>query len=225
MNTRILKTLAYFILLFSHSLGAVPILDQQYGLIDRGGYGSIGFNTKAQTFTVGLDGYFTGFEIPLTGLGSATFEVQKTVNGVPVFGSSPIASSTIEISLTQTPTWFLFDISSYNISVKTGDILALVASDYSTVNNSPINWRGAGPSIPDPRTYDRGAFYSTTFQSPDTYVLSSSLSVLEDFSFRTYVDNQPMSTVPESSTLLNLIIGFFIMYLFTLYKPRGGVFK
>jgi len=178
------------VLLISRPLVAAQVLDQEYGLIDKGGYASISFNTRAQTFTVGLDGYLTGFEIPLTGVGTATFEVHRTVNGHPVFGSTPIATATIDVELTQSPTWFFFDISAFGISVYTGEILALV-SGVSTGNNSPVNWRGAGPSIPDPRTYDRGAHYSTTFQSPNSYLLSSSISVIEDFSFRTYVYEQP----------------------------------
>lgn len=192
MKHQTIRVIIGLLLLVSQSLVADPVLDQEYGLIDKGGYGSISFNTKAQTFTVGLDGYLTGFEIPLTGVGTATFEIHRTVNGRPVFGSTPIATSTIEIELTQTPTWFFFDISAFGISVYAGEMLALVTGVF-TGNDSPVNWRGAGPSIPDPRTYDRGAFYSTTFQSPSSYLLSSSYSVIEDYSFRTYVYEQPPS--------------------------------
>ena len=222
MKNRAKMCVTGFVLLISQSLGAAPVLDQEYGLIESGGSGSISSNTKAQTFTVGTDGYLSGFEIPLTGLGSATFELHETVNGIPIFGSTPIASSTIQIDLTQAPTWFLFDISSHGISVTTGEILALVAGD-STGTTSLINWRGAGPSIPDPRTYDRGAFYSTSFQSPDAYVLSSSSSVLEDFSFRTYVNNQPPSVVPIGSSLSNLTLGLLCLGLVQVFKRRKAI--
>lgn len=146
---------------------SAPILDQQY--TPEPGYAFMHAEldydlVRAQTFTVGLSGLLSGFEVYLSTPGSGgtlTFKVYRTISGVPDLGSASLAEATINISgLDENPMFYGGDLSASGLKVSPGDVYALVVQ-----GSGQATWRGeyddsGGFVLPH---YAGGAAYGPTF--------------------------------------------------------------
>lgn len=185
---------------------AVPILDQvfvpTYGFQHaelRDGY------LRAQTFTVGLSGLLTGFEVFLSTPGeggTATFGIYSTTGGVPNL-AAPLATATIDLSgLSGTPAFYFGNVSAAGLVVSAGDVYAIGF----TALGDPATWRGAtdGDAL-DIAHYALGTMYGPGW--------TSSLEALPyDLGFRTWVDSDvapppPPPSVPEPASLFLVGMG------------------
>ena len=112
---------------------SAPILDQQY--TPESGYAFMYAElrddlVRAQTFTVGLSGLLSGFDVylsqPESG-GTLTFKVYPTISGVPDLGSAFLAETTINISglpdYPNDPIFYSGDLSGSGLMVSPGDVL------------------------------------------------------------------------------------------------------
>lgn len=184
---------------------SAPILDQQY--TPEPGYAfmyaELDYDlVRAQTFTVGLSGLLSGFEVYLSTPGSGgtlTFKVYRTISGVPDLGSASLAEATINISgLSENPIFYSGDLSGSGLMVSPGDVYALVVQ-----GSGQATWRGeyddsGGFVLPH---YAGGAAYGPTF--------TQTIGPLGgDLGFRTYVDT---ASIPEPVTML--LFGFGLLGL------------
>lgn len=180
---------------------SAPILDQQY--TPEPGYAFMHAEldydlVRAQTFTVGLSGLLSGFEVYLSTPGSGgtlTFKVYRTISGVPDLGSASLAEATINISgLSENPIFYSGDLSGSGLMVSPGDVYALVVQ-----GSGQATWRGeyddsGGFVLPH---YAGGAAYGPTF--------TQTIGPLGgDLGFRTYVDT---ASIPEPATMLLIGLG------------------
>lgn len=184
---------------------SAPILDQQY--TPEPGYAFMHAEldydlVRAQTFTVGLSGLLSGFEVYLSTPGSGgtlTFKVYRTISGVPDLGSASLAEATINISgLDENPMFYGGDLSASGLKVSPGDVYALVVQ-----GSGQATWRGeyddsGGFVLPH---YACGTAYGPTF--------TQTIGPLGgDLGFRTYVDT---ASIPEPVTML--LFGFGLLGL------------
>lgn len=181
---------------------SAPILDQQY--TPEPGYAfmyaELDYDyVRAQTFTIGLGGLLSGFEVYLSepGLGGTlTFKVYPTITGVPDLESASLAEAVISISgLGEDPIFYSGDVSGSGLIVSPGDVYALVVQ-----GSGEATWRGEsdnGSGFPNLPHYAGGAAYGPTF----TQTIGP-LGI--DLGFRTYVDT---ASVPEPAAILLLGLG------------------
>ena len=161
------------------------ILDQEYNPDPVNAWYSNSDLYRAQVFTVGLTGQMERIEALLHGTGSATFDIWPTVggSGVPVAIDihSPLASGTIHFD-SDKPAFAGVDITSANLNVTAGDVLALVQIGGSSTGSG--SWAGDTSS-----GYGGGSFYSTYSSDP-----SGAWNLLDrDIGFRTFVVPEPAS--------------------------------
>lgn len=120
---------------------AAPQLDQVYDTSLMNSMSSdVGGPDKAQTFTVGTTGklvqidldmrkwvpsYMNGIPIPIKDL---LFDIRTTVNDRPIENDSTTLASLVipEASISTVRSFYSFDISPYDVSVTSGDKLAIV---------------------------------------------------------------------------------------------------
>ena len=169
---------------------AAPVqLDQQY----FSGVGSTQGPYVAQTFTVGINGTLAKVEIELDQSSGATFDIRPTSGGAPAASDS---SALANVALPNVPQFFPevydVDLSSFDIPVVQGEVLAFTLSGHFQVSMNTGPAYGGGPDL-----YTRGAAYIRGFPA-----WSPLLGGGADLDFRTYV--QP---TPEPSTLALLGVG------------------
>ena len=180
-------------------LAATPMLDQANEPPFAGG-GVSSSLYRAQTFTVGIDGILSGFEVYLNSFmdgNSSDFEIWNTVGGLPEpIPGTPLASATL--SFDSGPGFQFADISSFNLSVAVGDVLAIVQIGGSTPGGA--TWEANSNS------YAGGDGYTTISTDPTGPWQLPSFNL--DHGFRTYVDNG-VAGVPAPGTLALFALGLF----------------
>jgi len=173
-----MRRLALSLLLAVASPAAgAPILDQQAEVGQSSAFGLTEL-TRAQTFTVGVDGVLDSVELLLRGSATTTFEIHATTGGLPVLGSTPLASTMVTFTA-GFASWVAVDFSASALAVSVGDVLAIVQPG-GTSTGSGLWWAGSAG-------YVGGSLYATNDVSPTAYVEFSSL----DFNFRTYLVPEP----------------------------------
>jgi len=192
------------VLLWAPSSHAVPMLDQAFEG-DTTLTAPNGDLYRAQTFTVGLSGLLTGFEVSMAGGlegGTSDFEIWSTSGGVPqTIPGTALAAGTVSFG-TETEAWVGADISAFGLNVTVGDMLALVQIGGSSTGSA--SW--AGTSVGG---YAGGEAFGTYPSNPSGAwnVLTSAGGDTRDFKFRTFVDPDAVATVPEPSTVVLMGLG------------------
>jgi len=219
---KIVMTIMMFLGLASSGAFAAPLLDQYYEIgMDvadgpfRDGtvvYDDNNFNNSvAQTFTVGIGGELTGVAIQIgryfgTG-GTLGVDILGTSSGIPT-GSSLASASLAWSSLpdwdVNIPSAFVFvDLSSFNLSVLPGDVLAIALSVLSGPDPQSTwdgYWQGQ---------YSGGIAFSTWrsgFWEPQVLSDGQGGLLYGDMGFRTFVDPNT-NQVPEPSTWMLIVSG------------------
>ncbi len=198
MNRTLLRLLAGFVFAINVSIvHAAPIIDQEY-LGPANMSSTNGVLYRAQTFTVGLSGLLTRFEVNLRGYGGTSdFEIWGTDGVQPdaVGSGTPLASASLTLPGTGTTSeiaWVGADISSFLLNVSVGDVLAIVqiggASDTGSWSGRPSGSYSGGSEFSTWAIAPNGAWHATTTSN--------------DFLFRTFVEQ-----VPEPTTLALMGLG------------------
>jgi hypothetical protein len=183
---------------------AAPVLDQSYdpfaaptGVL--GGFNLYSSQALSQTFTVGTSGQLTSVDVMIRralAVGSTTLFLDvrnTTVGGLPVSndsGSGVLASVSFPSdSLSFNYAFFSVDLSSFNLDVTAGDLLAIAlrTPDQTAI----VQWAGEL----NPSFYVGGSAY---FRSSPVW---QEFSFQADLGFRTFVD---AASVPEPSALFLL---------------------
>jgi hypothetical protein len=199
--------LTVLLVAFSTPTHATPVIDQSCctpinALFEFGDF------TRAQTFTVGAPGIFTGIDLgvqPLAGV-LPTFELfagALTDGQVLASFGSPIATLALVdtgVPIPDTPpgaTFFFADLSSLGLFVRPNQQFSIVQRPGPSGGFGRAGWHGAIALSDQPSPYSAGDFLSTRIESPST------LSVVGFFdgAFRTYVDSSA-TAVPAPSALL-----------------------
>lgn len=182
------------LLLSSLSAAAQTTIDQSYNPASTTvSYGVSGSHARAQTFTVGLTGILIGVEIFTSAVSSDTlyWDLRPTVGGAPAAGqNSALASGSIlSSSLPASTAFHYFDLSSFNLSVSSGTVLAFAM--WGTTGNTVGGFFGRNDN-----GYAGGAGFTGT---PGLTTPWSELTNI-DFKFQTHV-------IPEPSTYALLAAG------------------
>lgn len=149
-------------------------------------YGVDGTHTRAQTFTVGINGTLVGVEI-FTGAVSADtlfWDLRPTTGGVPAAArSAALASGSLPSSSLPSPASFhYFDLSSFGINVSSGNVLAFTL--WGATGNTVGGFSGRNDNGYAGGAGFTGATGATTAWSELTNV---------DFKFQTHVIPEPAS--------------------------------
>ena len=131
---------------------------------------------------------------------SRVFEIHPTVAGVPVMGSTPLASAVINYGTSAGNHFYGADISSFGITVSPGDVLAIVEPGQA---DAPGWWAGRAYT----GLYADGQYYTTVYTDPPDYSIPSteySPFPEYDLGFRTYVDD---GTIPIPAPPALLLVG------------------
>jgi hypothetical protein len=190
-------------LLWAPTAHAVSTLDQAFeGPLDI--FAPNDALYRAQTFTVGLSGLLTRFEVPMRGSvggGTSDFEIWGTSGGVPeAIPGTTLAAGTVSFGNGQA--WVGADISASGLNVTAGDILALVQIGGSSTGSG--DWAGT-----DGGGYAGGVGFSTFNADPsgawhDHLVNDGGV---DDFGFRTFVDPDGVAAIPEPATVVLMGLG------------------
>ena len=184
----------------ANGLYAAPILDQSFL---PGGGGRAIINSRpvdwAQTFTVGVGGVLDSVDVQIFRASTTTadllFDIRSTTAGVP--NESNVATlASVAVPAAGVPTvatFFNIDVSSFNIAVSPGDVLA-IALRSTTVTPADYSWRLQSTGT----TYGSGQAY---FRIPDVGITTWTVSnANQDLGFRTFVETTA-TVVPEPSSL------------------------
>jgi hypothetical protein len=187
--------------LCANSAMAAPVLDQQVELAAGANFTNANFGAlyRAQTFTVGISGKLSRFEVQwrVDNVTSMTreFEIWNTTSGgAPVtitVPSAPLASATLSYTGPGFETvWVGADLAS-GIPVTAGDVLAIVA-----VSGGVIDAYWVGPAGLGSDPYTRGQSFSTSIFAP----LAWGTLGPTDLGFRTYVEPSGESLLADLLT-------------------------
>ena len=184
------------------SAQAVSVIDQSY-LIQSGGGNSL--DPRAQTFTVGLEGTLSGVTFDVannTGRQDAPYrlEIRKTdPSGVPDINDQTGLLAAFEGTSADlpgpNPGGALFDVSSFNILIDVGDVLAAVFWSYESEMLMNADYDNSG--------YAEGKAY---IKQGGLWTEHTPFGSASDFTFATHVTPIPE---PASGTLILVTIGLF----------------
>lgn len=188
----------------THALSAAPVLDQQYQPFGSNALIVSVDQFLGQTFTVNKTGVLSSVEVEVarnTRLpGSDLFFELRSTDSTGAVSSSALFSATIaEADVSISFSFLSVDLSSANLAVTKGDVLAIILKSNAPDllgGIDPYGWRGNGPGFYARGTGLVGLPASGPDFSPAPY----------DFGFRAYVV-PAVSTVPEPSTALLLFAG------------------
>jgi hypothetical protein len=173
---------------------AAPILDQSF----LGGVGSVsGHDDFSQTFTVGIAGTLSSVGVRIFGFTDVTIDLRPTTSlGVPLLSDDP-AAQLGRVNVTPPSSSFALvsdDLSPFGISVRPGDMLAIVLR-----SSSIQNW---GVALDGDATYAGGQAFIR--QGTDWKTFSQVFPAFSqaDFQFDTFVER-----IPEPSALTLLSVG------------------
>ena len=176
------------------SAQSAPVLDANF----QGGLNGQAFNSelyRAQVFTVENTGKLVRFEVARQGQGSSQFQIWNVTAGMPaVIPGSSLASAMVGFN---GDGFFGADITSFDLDVTAGDMLALVQIGDASASGS---WRFATNTA-----YAGGAAFTTRINDPSGAWQSFSFAN-SDFGFKTFVDtgSQPL---PEPLTASLVLAG------------------
>jgi len=165
---------------------AAPTLDQA-NESPFTGFAQIAGEYRAQTFTVGITGTLSRFEVQLFGVGATgnvVFEIWNTTAGQPAaIPGTALASATISFSGVNHA--FVGADLTPGISVRAGDVLAIVLKGGA---GQLAYWDNTGDHYPS-----GSAFTTATADPTGPWIQIGGFAGPQDFSFRTYVDATPAS--------------------------------
>jgi hypothetical protein len=192
-KTLMLAILAVELLAAAIEVQAAPTLDQA-NENPFSGFAQIAGEYRAQTFTVGITGTLSRFEVQLFGVGatgSAVFEIWNTTSGQPVaIPGTALASATITFSDVN-HTFVGADLTP-GISVNAGDVLAIVLKGGSILTGGPSQFAYWDHSSDPVDPYPSGGRFTTAALDPTgPWIRVGGFPGSSDFNFRTYVDIDP----------------------------------
>jgi len=198
---------ALFLTGVSKPANATGTLDQEFVLLTGTASQSLWSNYSfGETFTVGLDGTLTTFEVQLSNSAGVTsgvdWEVQSTAGGLP--DGTVLASGTISgSSVPSAPTWISVDVSSAGVTVASGEVYAIVLTGQEVFPDPRIHWLAG---LNADATYAGGE--KVTKSNPSgSWAFSSSTPT--DYLFRTYVP-EPGQTSLTITALCALFAGAWV---------------
>jgi PEP-CTERM motif len=194
---------------------ALAVVDQEFLPAEWTAEANVGAGNVvdwAQTFTVGITGQLTGFDVSVNRAPVVTqpllYDIRRTTRGVPtqadsganilVSGSLSALSIPFEQRNYLLPSLTHVDVSGANLSVAAGDVLAIVlrSDDPGQFGGGQTYaWVGSFPNAP----YDRGA----PFLRANDDQWAAAAAQLSELAFRTEV-----TPVPEPATLILILMGF-----------------
>ena len=165
---------------------AAPTLDQANESPSTG-FAQIAGEYRAQTFTFGITGTLSRFEVQLFGVGAtgnAVFEIWNTTTGEPAAIPNPaLASATVSFSGVDHA--FVGADLTPGIPVRAGDVLAIVLKGGA---GQLAYWDSTGDLYPS-----GSAFTTATTDPTGPWIRIGGFGGARDFNFRTYVDVTPAS--------------------------------
>jgi len=178
---KLVAILAAGLLAVPMAVHAAPTLDQANDNSFTG-FAQIAGEYRAQTFTVGITGTLSRFEVQLFGVdatGNAVFEIWNTTAGEPAaIPGTALASATISFSGVN-HTFVGADLTP-GIPVRAGDVLAIVLKGGA---DQLAYWDHTGDRYPS------GSAFTTATDNPTgPWILIGGFGGALDFNFRTYVD-------------------------------------
>ncbi|MGB7904801.1 MAG: hypothetical protein WCF43_08920 [Steroidobacteraceae bacterium] len=195
---KLVAILAAGLLAVPMAVQAAPTLDQANDS-PFAGFAQIAGEYRAQTFTVGITGTLSRFEVQLFGVGAtgnAVFEIWNTTTGEPTaIPGTALASATISFSGVN-HTFVGADLTP-GISVRAGDVLAIVLKGGAS---QLAYWDNTGDLYPS-----GSAFTTDTADPTGPWIQIGGFPGSRDFSFRTYVDVTPATLL---QTLHDDVTGF-----------------
>jgi hypothetical protein len=187
----------------------------------------------AQTFTVGISGTLDSVDILISQFGTPNdllFDIRDTAGGVPL-ESDATTLAAVSVQPTEVPgsqTWVSVDVSSFNVAVQAGDVLAIVLR---TSGAGGYQWGAEqGNPYPGGAPYFRNPGPSWTLQTEDsgfrTYVTQEASHLFIAVPDNRFLDNSDpdgdfaVLFVPEPSW--NVLILSGVLGLLVLFKVRRG---
>jgi hypothetical protein len=185
------------LLLASSEMIAAEVLDQQSVFDSAIADSGSSAQEVGETFTVGVDGTMSRIEVLLARAGfssaNGVFRVYSTSGGLPnaSLGSAVINSAAVS---TTTPTFISFDLNSFNIAARAGDMFAFGISSpdgglYFLPDSFQSNPYAGGTGVRRTLSAPPGPWSIQTYDySFKTYVNAASPALLGDYNSNGIVD-------------------------------------
>lgn len=170
---------------------ATVILDQEHWTETPTATGGLSYGStfgRAQTFTVGIDGFLDHIDVDLF-MAASTMRILATSGNTPMGGASGSTILATASLLSSSGNTHTYDFSNLSFEVNAGDILAI------ELFGGGSSWRGEGNNA-----YTAGSAY---YFSSSYGISSWTAQPGYDWNFSTYVDDGT-APVPEPATMILL---------------------